>query len=86
MLMRSLIDFAKRFSPKHVLIRRADGETERHAVTSGLTLNTDDVIQVMTGNGGGLGRPDGAPPGVGETRPRERLHHARAGEPVLWPG
>jgi N-methylhydantoinase B len=37
--------------------RRADGETERYAVTSGLTLNTDDVIQVMTGTGAGWGDP-----------------------------
>lgn len=44
-------------SPNHVLIRRASGETERHAVTSGLTLNTDDVIQVMTGTGAGWGDP-----------------------------
>jgi N-methylhydantoinase B len=40
-----------------VLIRRASGETERHAVTSGLTLNTDDVIQVMTATGAGWGNP-----------------------------
>ena len=44
-------------SPNHILIRRADGETERHAVTSGLTLNTDDVIQVMTATGAGWGDP-----------------------------
>jgi N-methylhydantoinase B len=44
-------------SPNHVLIKRANGETERHAVTSGLTLNTDDVIQVMTGTGAGWGDP-----------------------------
>jgi N-methylhydantoinase B len=44
-------------SPNHVLIRRANGETERHAVVSGLTLNTDDVIQVMTGTGAGWGDP-----------------------------
>jgi len=44
-------------SPNHVLIRRANGETERYAVTSGLTLNTDDVIQVMTGTGAGWGDP-----------------------------
>jgi type III restriction enzyme len=36
--------------------------------------------------GRGLGRPDGAPPGAGETRPEERLHHAGAGKPVLWAG
>ncbi len=44
-------------SPNHVLIRRASGETERYAVVSGLTLNTDDVIQVMTGTGAGWGDP-----------------------------
>ena len=44
-------------SPNHILIRRANGETERHAVTSGLTLHTDDVIQVMTGTGAGWGDP-----------------------------
>jgi N-methylhydantoinase B len=44
-------------SPNHVLIRRANGETERYAVVSGLTLNTDDVIQVMTSTGAGWGDP-----------------------------
>jgi N-methylhydantoinase B len=44
-------------SSNHVVIRRANGETERHAVVSGLTLNTDDVIQVMTATGAGWGDP-----------------------------
>jgi N-methylhydantoinase B len=44
-------------SPNHVLIRRANGKVERHAVTSGLTLHTNDVIQVMTGTGAGWGDP-----------------------------
>jgi len=44
-------------SPNHILIRRANGGTERYAVVSGLTLNTDDVIQVMTGTGAGWGDP-----------------------------
>ena len=44
-------------SPNHVLIRRANGQVERHAVTSGLTLHKDDVIQVMTGTGAGWGDP-----------------------------
>jgi N-methylhydantoinase B len=39
------------------MIRRANGDTERHAVVSGLTLNTDDVIQVMTATGAGWGDP-----------------------------
>ncbi len=44
-------------SPNHVLIRRTNGTVERHAVVSGLTLHTDDVIQVMTGTGAGWGNP-----------------------------
>jgi N-methylhydantoinase B len=44
-------------SPNHILIVRANGETERYAVTSGLTLNTDDIIRVMTGTGAGWGDP-----------------------------
>jgi len=44
-------------SPNHILIRRANGGIERYAVVSGLTLNTDDVIQVMTGTGAGWGDP-----------------------------
>ena len=44
-------------SPNHVLIVRANGETERYSVVSGLTLNTDDVIRVMTATGAGWGDP-----------------------------
>jgi N-methylhydantoinase B len=44
-------------SPNHVLIVRADGATERYSVVSGLTLNTDDIIRVMTGTGAGWGNP-----------------------------
>jgi N-methylhydantoinase B len=48
-------------SPNHILIVRADGETERYAVVSGLTLNTDDVIRVMTATGAGWGDPKKRP-------------------------
>jgi N-methylhydantoinase B len=44
-------------SPNHILIVRRNGERERYSVVSGLTLNTDDVIQVMTGTGAGWGDP-----------------------------
>ena len=44
-------------SPNHVLIVRANGEMKRYSVVSGLTLNTDDVIRVMTGTGAGWGDP-----------------------------
>jgi N-methylhydantoinase B len=44
-------------SPNHIIIRRANGDSERHSVVSGLTLNRDDVIQVMTATGAGWGDP-----------------------------
>ena len=44
-------------SPNHIVIRRANGELENYSVVSGLTLNTDDVIQVMTATGAGWGDP-----------------------------
>ena len=44
-------------SSNHILIRRTNGEQERYAVVSGLTLNTDDVIQIMTATGAGWGDP-----------------------------
>lgn len=44
-------------SSNHVLIVRANGETERYSLVSGLTLNTDDVIRVMTATGAGWGDP-----------------------------
>jgi N-methylhydantoinase B len=44
-------------SPNHIIIRRANGEKEQHAVVSGLSLNRNDVIQVMTATGAGWGDP-----------------------------
>ncbi len=44
-------------SPNYILIVRSDGSNEKHAVVSGLTLNTDDVMQIMTGTGAGWGDP-----------------------------
>jgi N-methylhydantoinase B len=44
-------------SSNHVVIRRTNGEEERYAVVTGLTVNTDDVIQVMTATGAGWGDP-----------------------------
>jgi len=42
---------------------RADGTIERHSVVSGLTVNTGEVIRVMTATGAGWGDP--------RLRPRE---------------
>jgi N-methylhydantoinase B len=44
-------------SPNYVTIVRADGTTERHSVTSGLTVNCDEVIRIMTATGAGWGDP-----------------------------
>jgi N-methylhydantoinase B len=44
-------------SPNHIVIARSNGTTERYSVVSGLTLNTDDVIRVMTATGAGWGDP-----------------------------
>jgi N-methylhydantoinase B len=44
-------------SPNYVEIRYVDGRRERHSVVTALTLNTDDVIRVMTGTGAGWGDP-----------------------------
>lgn len=44
-------------SSNYVEVIRTDGSTERFAFVSGLTTNTDDIIRVVTGNGGGLGDP-----------------------------
>ncbi len=44
-------------SPNYVEVIRKDGESERFSFVSGLTTHTDDVIRVVTGNGGGIGDP-----------------------------
>jgi N-methylhydantoinase B len=45
-------------SPNYVEIRRTDGTKERYSVANALTLNTDDVIRIMTGTGAGWGPPE----------------------------
>ena len=44
---------------------RADGSVEQYAVVTALEVNTDDVIRIHTGNGGGFGDP--------RDRPREQV-------------
>lgn len=44
-------------SPNYVEIHRNDGTKERYSVVSGLTLQKDEVIRVMTGTGAGWGDP-----------------------------
>ncbi len=44
-------------SPNHVIIVRRDGSTEDYSVVSGLTVNRDEVIRIITGTGAGWGDP-----------------------------
>jgi N-methylhydantoinase B len=44
-------------SPNYVEVLRRDGGNERYSFVSGLTVNKDDVIRVVTGAGGGIGDP-----------------------------
>lgn len=51
------LDGGNEGSPNYVEVIRKTGEHERYAFVSGLTTHTDDVIRVVTGNGGGIGDP-----------------------------
>ena len=44
-------------TPNYVRVIRTDGSSERYSFVSGLTVNKDDVIRIVTGAGGGLGDP-----------------------------
>lgn len=50
-------DGGKQGSSNYVEVIRTDGAVEKYAFVSGLTTNKDDVIRVVTGNGGGFGDP-----------------------------
>lgn len=44
-------------TPNYVRVLKTDGSSERYSFVSGLTVNKDDVIRIVTGTGGGLGSP-----------------------------
>ncbi|MCB1355609.1 MAG: hydantoinase B/oxoprolinase family protein [Maritimibacter sp.] len=44
-------------SGNHIEVLKTDGSEERYAFVSGLTVNTDDVIRVVTSCGAGYGDP-----------------------------
>lgn len=44
-------------SPNYIEVIRKEGGREHYAFVSGLVTHTDDVIRVVTGNGGGIGNP-----------------------------
>lgn len=45
-------------SPNYVQVLRTDGSSERYSFASGVTVNRDDVIRIVTGAGGGMGLPE----------------------------
>jgi len=51
------LDGGREGSPNYVRVLGRDGSDQRFAFVSGLTTHTDDIIRVVTGNGGGLGDP-----------------------------
>lgn len=51
------VDGGEDGSPNYVEFRPKDGEAETFAFVSGKVTHIDDVIRVVTGNGGGLGDP-----------------------------
>lgn len=50
-------DGGRQGSSNYIEVIRTDGSAEKYAFVSGLTTNKDDIIRVVTGNGGGFGDP-----------------------------
>lgn len=44
-------------SPNYVEVRRAGGSRERYAFATAVRVDRDDVVRIVTGNGGGYGDP-----------------------------
>lgn len=51
------LDGGNEGSSNHAVIMRTDGTSERYAFGSGIRVDKDDVIRIMTGAGGGMGNP-----------------------------
>ena len=51
------LDGASEGSANYALVMRKDGSSERYAFASGVRVDTDDVIRIITGAGGGIGDP-----------------------------
>ena len=45
-------------TPNYVEVIRTSGKRERYSLASGVIVNRDDVIRIVTGNGGGYGTPN----------------------------
>ena len=67
--------------------RPKNGSPVRHAFVSGLSTKPDDVIRVITGNGGGYGDPKNrAPEAVAMDVKNGLLTPERAAEVYGWKG
>jgi N-methylhydantoinase B len=51
------LDGGNEGTANYALVMRKDGAQERHAYASGIRVDKDDVIRIITGTGGGLGNP-----------------------------
>ena len=51
------LDGGREGSANYVQVLRTNGTTERYSFASGVTINKDDVVRIVTGAGGGLGDP-----------------------------
>lgn len=51
------LDGGNEGSANYALVLRKNGEAERYAFASGIRVDKDDVIRVITGAGGGVGNP-----------------------------
>ncbi|WP_313195469.1 hydantoinase B/oxoprolinase family protein [Shinella zoogloeoides] len=51
------LDGGNEGSANYALVLRKNGESERYAFASGIRVDKDDVIRVITGAGGGVGDP-----------------------------
>ena len=68
-------------SLNYVELRRTDGRIERHAFATNVVVNTNDVIRIVTANGGGYGDPaDRTPEAVARDLRNGYLTEERARE------
>jgi N-methylhydantoinase B len=51
------LDGGNEGSANYALVLRTDGSSERYAFGSGIRVDNDDVIRIITGAGGGIGDP-----------------------------
>lgn len=56
-IMPWALDGGNEGTANYALVMRKDGAQERHAYASGIRVDKDDVIRIITGTGGGLGNP-----------------------------